>query len=182
MQTSGMIPGANRYPVSEVMEQVDLLTTPNPEPTSSGGVAEPFAYHCYRDGRNCFSRTLREGDAALWQMSGAHVTSLYKEAPPLRPACKGRNCNATDGVSHSPECQADHDAVTTLATQPIGGEWVRNRLVSALRQYRHNNDNSPDMFNPEQGFTFGYDVVEVDKIINEMLGQDQPPQDREGGV
>lgn len=25
------------------------------------------------------------------------------------PACKGRNCGCTDGVSHSPECQQEHE-------------------------------------------------------------------------
>jgi hypothetical protein len=26
------------------------------------------------------------------------------------PSCKGTNCGATDGISHSPECHAEHDA------------------------------------------------------------------------
>jgi hypothetical protein len=25
------------------------------------------------------------------------------------PACKGKNCGCTDGVSHSPECKQEHD-------------------------------------------------------------------------
>lgn len=28
----------------------------------------------------------------------------------VRPACQGPNCGCTDGISHSPECRAEHDA------------------------------------------------------------------------
>lgn len=31
-------------------------------------------------------------------------------SPIVTPPCKGTNCGATDGVSHSPECHAEHDA------------------------------------------------------------------------
>jgi hypothetical protein len=30
--------------------------------------------------------------------------------PIVTPPCKGLNCGVTDGVSHSPECRAEHDA------------------------------------------------------------------------
>ncbi len=39
--------------------------------------------------------------------------SLYQRLNVLiveNPSCKGKNCGATDGVSHSPECQAEHEA------------------------------------------------------------------------
>lgn len=29
------------------------------------------------------------------------------------PACKGTNCGCTDGLSHSPECRAEHEAAAT---------------------------------------------------------------------
>lgn len=35
----------------------------------------------------------------------------------LKPACKGINCGATDGVSHSRECQAEHEATMLGAFQ-----------------------------------------------------------------
>src|SRR5690554_2947585 len=54
----------------------------HPQPAQQGSVPEPFAYHCIRGGKDCFSRSLREGDAALWQMSGAAITPLFKNATP----------------------------------------------------------------------------------------------------
>jgi len=53
-----------------------------PQPAQQWSVPEPFAYHCIRGGKDCFSRSLREGDAALWQMSGAAITPLFKNATP----------------------------------------------------------------------------------------------------
>lgn len=38
-----------------------------------------------------------------WQQ---HIASTAAHS---YPACKGRNCGCTDGVSHSPECQQEHD-------------------------------------------------------------------------
>ncbi|WP_186061024.1 hypothetical protein [Burkholderia gladioli] len=35
-------------------------------------------------------------------------------------ACKGKNCGATDGVSHSPECVAEHEATVTGAIAADG--------------------------------------------------------------
>ncbi|WP_186130158.1 hypothetical protein [Burkholderia gladioli] len=35
-------------------------------------------------------------------------------------ACKGKNCGATDGVSHSPECVAEHEAAVTGAVAADG--------------------------------------------------------------
>lgn len=47
-------------------------------------------------------------------------------------------------------------------------EGIKTRLICALRQYRHNSDNSPDLFNPRDGFVCAYDKDEVDKIIAEL--------------
>ena len=41
--------------------------------------------------------------------------ALRAAQQPRYPACKGRNCNATDGVSHSQECLADHEAICAAA-------------------------------------------------------------------
>lgn len=42
------------------------------------------------------------------------------------PACKGRNCGCTDGVSHSPECQQEHeDAIAgVLGRLPPTRGWL----------------------------------------------------------
>lgn len=38
-----------------------------------------------------------------------------RSAPPpllgILPACNGANCGCTDGLNHSPECRAEHDAL-----------------------------------------------------------------------
>jgi hypothetical protein len=47
-----------------------------------------------------------------------------------------------------------------------------NRLevlkAQATRQFRHNDDNSPDVFNPEGGFVFAYDRDVIDKGLAEL--------------
>lgn len=44
-------------------------------------------------------------------------------------------------------------------------------LTKALRQYRHNDDNSPDRFSPEQGFVFAYDKAEVDRLVASLAAE-----------
>jgi len=41
-------------------------------------------------------------------------------------------------------------------------------LWPALRQYRHNNDNSPSLTDPEQGFVAAFDYDEVIKIVEQQ--------------
>lgn len=41
---------------------------------------------------------------------------------------------------------------------------IQTLLLPALRQYKHNND---------EGFVFGYDKEEVEKIISALLIEDQ---------
>lgn len=47
-------------------------------------------------------------------------------------------------------------------------EQIKNRLVGALRQFRHNTDNSGSLVNPEQGFVTAYDKREVDTLVSDM--------------
>jgi hypothetical protein len=42
-----------------------------------------------------------------------------KPAAGTYPPCTGMNCGATDGVSHSPECRAEHAAAAA------GGKFVK---------------------------------------------------------
>lgn len=44
----------------------------------------------------------------------------------------------------------------------------KERLWSAQRQYRHNNDNSPDLYNPDKGFVCAYDPEVVDQLVAEL--------------
>ncbi|CBJ38281.1 protein of unknown function [Ralstonia solanacearum CMR15] len=44
------------------------------------------------------------------------------------PACKGMNCGTTDGVSHSPECQAEHAAFAAGGRFVKGAEAARPEL------------------------------------------------------
>ncbi len=48
------------------------------------------------------------------------MSNTTKAAEPY-PACKGRNCGCTDGRSHSPECQQDHD---DAAAGVLGPMWL----------------------------------------------------------
>lgn len=50
-------------------------------------------------------------------------------------------------------------------------EDIKNRLTGAVRQFRHNSDNSPDTHNPREGFVFGYDREEVDELVGDLLGE-----------
>jgi hypothetical protein len=42
---------------------------------------------------------------------------------------------------------------------------TRNKLISALRQFRHNNDNTGSIARPEQGFVFAYDRDETEGLV-----------------
>ena len=42
---------------------------------------------------------------------------------------------------------------------------TRNKLISALRQFRHNNDNTGSITRPEQGFVFAYDRDETEGLV-----------------
>jgi hypothetical protein len=42
--------------------------------------------------------------------TGAVATNIYSLPAPTAETCKGTNCTATDGVGHSAECVAEHDA------------------------------------------------------------------------
>ena len=46
---------------------------------------------------------------------------------------------------------------------------VSNRLLAARRQYRHNNDNSPQLSPPARGFVYGYDGQMVDRLMDDIL-------------
>ena len=48
---------------------------------------------------------------------------------------------------------------------------MSNRLHNAIRQFRHNDDNSPDVFHPEKGFVVAYDKDIVDKYVDGMEAQ-----------
>jgi hypothetical protein len=49
------------------------------------------------------------------------VCTLPQRDTPLDTKCAGTNCGATDGVSHSPECIAEHDAAVNGAVESEGG-------------------------------------------------------------
>lgn len=63
----------------------------------------------------------------------AAADALDALIPPVRPrACAGRNCECTDGVSHSPECRLEHDAATLGAAVVWPGERRIHRLRPGL--------------------------------------------------
>lgn len=44
-------------------------------------------------------------------------------------------------------------------------EALKCEIPKTQRQYRHNNDNSPSLHNPDGGFVFGYCTKEVDRLL-----------------
>lgn len=45
---------------------------------------------------------------------------------------------------------------------------LRRRIRFAGRQYRHQDDNSQSLFNPQHGFISAYDIGEVEKALDEF--------------
>ena len=43
---------------------------------------------------------------------------------------------------------------------------IDEKLTSALRQFRHNTDNSKSFFSPEMGFVVAYDKARIDHLID----------------
>ncbi len=41
----------------------------------------------------------------------------------------------------------------------------KDRILTALRHFRHTNDNSPDLLNPRMGFAVAYDCHVVDTLV-----------------
>jgi hypothetical protein len=107
---------------------------------------EPVAWQVWWGDHERY-RTLwdREPDAAT-QIDASKIVPLYLHPAPVQPAgkvypaCKGTSCGCTDGVSHSPECHAEHDALCNdceepqpAPVQPSGdvGELVKRLMESA---------------------------------------------------
>ena len=63
---------------------------------------------------------------------------------------------------------------------------IDEELTSALRQFRHNTDNSRSFFSPEMGFVVAYDKARIDHLIGGLKvriaelegGQGEPPNRR----
>lgn len=53
----------------------------------------------------------------------------------------------------------------TPATTPETEGYAKEKLTEALRQFRHNSDNTGSADKPEQGFVFGYDKAIVDDLV-----------------
>ena len=47
-------------------------------------------------------------------------------------------------------------------------EEIKIRLVGAMRQFRHNFDNSTSLFNPEEGFVCAYDREVTNRIVEDL--------------
>lgn len=45
------------------------------------------------------------------------------------------------------------------------------KLKVSARQYRHNNDNSPSITDPDGGFVIAYDREAVEDLINQVQGE-----------
>ena len=58
------------------------------------------------------SKRKLEVSGYAWSLMGEELNALRGERV---PACRGRNCGATDGISHSQECRDEHDAACGYA-------------------------------------------------------------------
>ena len=65
---------------------------------------------------------------------------------------------------------------------------IDEELTSALRQFRHNTDNSKSFFSPKMGFVVAYDKARIDHLIGglkvriaELESEQSEPIDSEGG-
>ena len=56
-------------------------------------------------------------------------------------------------------------ATPTPATTPETESYAKEKLTEALRQFRHNSDNTGSADKPAQGFVFGYDKAIVDDLV-----------------
>lgn len=54
-------------------------------------------------------------------------------------------------------------------------EKLRHDIKCANRQYRHNGDNSPNVFEPEQGFVMAYDIDAVERALSLYEAQQTDP-------
>lgn len=50
----------------------------------------------------------------------------------------------------------------------INQDYIQQQLTQALRQYRHNSDNSPSLCDPDQGFVFAYDKENIDRMVTNV--------------
>lgn len=63
-----------------------------------------------------------------WNPSNNYALERVKSELGMYPACKGKNCSATDGISHSNECQDEHDA--SYIEDDIDRTAKRNHVIT----------------------------------------------------
>src|SRR5690554_5661238 len=114
----------------------------HPQPAQQGGVPEPFAYHCIRGGKDCFSRSLREGDAALWQMSGAAITPLFKNATPQPEGDGWVKCRERL-PTHSNPVQAITNDYPALGVAVVPARYVDGNGWTDIDNTDRDGDESP---------------------------------------
>lgn len=58
------------------------------------------------------------------------------EEPRTYPACKGKNCGCTDGISHSAECLEEHARVSSPKCPPMAIIVDHRPPVGSLWRHR----------------------------------------------
>ncbi len=104
------------------------------------------------------------------------------------PPCKGKNCGATDGVSHSSECVAEHDTTVNAASQsaaPVSETVMAHELrvmgifrqaLTRISRMKYNDRSTVHEGNAWAKFQgLNRDVCEMFAIADEALLQDIAP-------
>lgn len=68
---------------------------------------------------------------------------------------------------HLERGQTNRLGITIMTTTAQALAFLRQRIRASAKQYRHNDDTSSSLFHPVQGFTFAYDVTEVENALDD---------------
>lgn len=134
----------------------------------------PTVAHPFNDDWEVWQEALEYARAQSWQGAEPVGWQFYQD---------GKWWNGDDRIKdHRKNTEEAGYPVRDVYTAPQPAqqgsvpERIKNRLICALRQFRHNSDNSPDVFNPKEGFVAAYDKDEIDKIIAELTCTPQPQE------
>ncbi|WP_244126204.1 hypothetical protein [Burkholderia gladioli] len=91
---------------------------PVAEPRAHDGLTEEFIDETVRLAND--APGIREAVESALQSCSAQIVPVAQAVAANGAACQGKNCGATDGVSHSPKCVAEHEAAVTGAVAADG--------------------------------------------------------------
>lgn len=108
--------GAERSALNVALDRLDVALSAAAALAQPAASGEPVAWggtpNSPSDPKICNERSAQVSGPVYCGDSGSYCSACPKRvtAPAPLPACKGMNCGATDGRSHSLECHAEHAA------------------------------------------------------------------------